>query len=222
MELFEIRRCTSEKCKLRFSVGVDVKHRYYCPVCHSNTVIVEQFSRRIIKHEAPLDQTKLVVVADNIRSTWNVGAIFRASDGCGVNHIYLCGITPTPDHSGVTKTALGAENNIAWSHHNDGLNLIISLKNQGYTLLALEGGEGSESLFSIIQEIPSTTPLAIIVGNELTGIDPGLIRECSEIGYLPMLGQKQSLNVAVAFGIAIYTIRFGRVRDNCYACNGLV
>ncbi len=145
---------------------------------------------------------------DNIRSAYNVGSIFRTADGAGIRHLYLCGITPTPEHPKVAKTALGAERTVSWSSLKNGLDLALDLKNKGYQLWAIEYNSRAESLFDTSLENLST-PTLLIVGNELSGIDPAIQIESDRLISLPMLGQKSSLNVIVAFGIAAYTVRFG-------------
>jgi tRNA G18 (ribose-2'-O)-methylase SpoU len=207
-EQFEIRECVNVNCKLRFSAETRDERRYFCPYCHNRTDVVEVFSRHSVLREAGGISPKIVAVLDNIRSTWNVGSMFRSSDGCGIDHIFLCGITPLPSHPGTKKTALGAENSVSWSHHKNGLELVNSLKMQGFQIWALEGGEHAESLFSSRVRDCRAVPIALVVGNELTGVDPGIIRVSDRSVYLPMLGVKNSLNVAVAFGVALYVIRF--------------
>jgi tRNA G18 (ribose-2'-O)-methylase SpoU len=108
----------------------------------------------------------------------------------------------------VAKTALGAERTVSWSSSKNGLDLALDLKNKGYQLWAVEYNNRAESLFETSLE-KSSGPTLLIVGNELSGIDPAIQIESDRVVSLPMLGQKSSLNVIVAFGIAAYTVRFG-------------
>jgi tRNA G18 (ribose-2'-O)-methylase SpoU len=149
----------------------------------------------------------LQALLDNIRSSFNVGAMFRTADGAGVSHLHLCGITPAPDHPKVAKTALGAEYSVPWTQYWDALEAAASLKQGGFELWALEGGPRAESIFEVTEELPDK-PLLLVVGNEVSGVDPGLLALCERVVSIPMQGAKQSLNVAVAFGIAVYTLRY--------------
>jgi tRNA G18 (ribose-2'-O)-methylase SpoU len=138
---------------------------------------------------------------DNIRSAWNVGSIFRTADGIGLQKLYLCGITPTPENSKVCKTALGAEASILWEKFNNGVHLASMLKSKGHMLWALEDLPEAIPLFQV--DIQSENPpIVLIVGNEISGVDPGIIEISDKVVSIPMLGKKQSYNVAVAFGIA--------------------
>jgi tRNA G18 (ribose-2'-O)-methylase SpoU len=145
---------------------------------------------------------KIGALLDNVRSAWNVGSIFRTSDGTGVLKIYLCGITPTPENTKVGKTALGAELSIPWQKSNNAVQLTRSLISRGYKLWALEDLPEAVSLYEIADE-PIDTPIVLIVGNEVCGIDPGIIELCDKVISIPMLGKKKSYNVAVAFGMAV-------------------
>ena len=150
---------------------------------------------------SPRRRGESAVLLDNIRSAWNVGSILRSADGFAFAHAYLCGITPTPDHAAVTKTSLGAEDSVNWSYHKDALKLVKGLKKEGWCIWALEEDDRAKS----IQAMPaagSNQPIVLVVGNEVTGIDPALLDQCDEIFYIPMRGRKKSFNVAMAFGVA--------------------
>lgn len=144
------------------------------------------------------------VLLDNIRSAWNVGSIMRSADGFGFDHAYLCGITPTPDHESVTKTSLGAEDTISWSQHNDAVKLIKGLKKEGWKILALEEDERSKEIRQA--NFMTQNKTVLILGSEQTGVDPELLELSDEILYIPMLGQKRSLNVAIAFSVAAFAL----------------
>lgn len=206
----EFRECVEICCRLRFPVAAAAMQDNRCPLCSGETRIVIKRLRIEFKTQAAASSTQndLAVVLDNIRSAYNVGSIFRTSDGCGLNHVYLCGITPRTDHPKVLKTALGAEGSTPSSYHANGLTVTRRLKSQGYFLIALESAENAVSLFAPELALPKK-PLALVVGNELSGVDPGIMEICDLAVSLPMLGRKSSLNVVVAFGIAVYTIRFG-------------
>jgi tRNA G18 (ribose-2'-O)-methylase SpoU len=144
---------------------------------------------------------QLETLLDNVRSAWNVGAIFRTADGLGVQKLHLCGITPTPENPSVRKTALGADETIPWTYARNALLTAEKLKAEGCRLWALEQDPRAVSLTETWE--PTAQPLALIVGNEVTGVDPDLLDLCERIIYIPMQGQKRSLNVEVAFGVAI-------------------
>ncbi len=145
------------------------------------------------------------IVLDNIRSTFNVGAIFRTADGAGISKIHLCGITPAPTNTKVHKTALGAQNSIPYEIHRNSLDLIKQLKQDGKRIWALEKTETSQN----IQEIkikPEDQKTVLILGNEIIGIDPEVLALSDLQLHIPMVGLKGSLNVAIAFGIAVYNL----------------
>jgi 23S rRNA (guanosine2251-2'-O)-methyltransferase len=144
----------------------------------------------------------LAVLLDNIRSGWNVGSILRSADGFGFEHAYLCGITPTPESEAVTKTSLGAEDMVTWSHHKDAVKLVIDLKKEGWMVIALEDDKRAV----LLKEDIDNSNVVLIMGNELTGVDPELINLCDATYYIPMYGKKKSLNVAIAFSIAAYAL----------------
>jgi tRNA G18 (ribose-2'-O)-methylase SpoU len=145
---------------------------------------------------------------DNIRSVYNVGSILRTADGAGLTHLHLCGITSPPTHPKVAKTALGAELSVAWSQHRNGLDTAVALQEQGCQLWAIEDSPQAESLFAVPAPA-SSERIVLVVGNEIAGIDPEILARCDRVLQIPMQGHKKSLNVATAFGIAAYAVRFG-------------
>jgi tRNA G18 (ribose-2'-O)-methylase SpoU len=153
------------------------------------------------------EQPIIVALLDNIRSIWNVGAMFRIADGCGISHLHLCGMTATPEHPRVVKTALGAEESVPWSYHRNGVEAARDMLAAGCRLWALESSAGALPL-TRAPALLSERPTALVVGNEKAGIDPGILALCEQAYYIPMVGRKGSLNVAVAFGIAAYSLCF--------------
>ena len=212
---FHIRQCTAEDCHFRFPVSPGDPILQTCPFCGSPLEQAAEYALggdpcspvESAKQAAPnpIQPVPVHILLDNIRSAWNVGSIFRSADGAGASHLYLCGITPAPPHPGVLKTALGAENSLSWSQHRSALDLVISLQAQGACLWALENSTRAVSLFGDFSQ-PLSKPIVLIVGNEICGIDPDLLVRCERVLYIPMGGIKGSLNVAVASGIAIYTL----------------
>lgn len=139
----------------------------------------------------------------NVRSIYNVGSMFRTSDAARIEHVHLTGYTGTPDHKDLHKTALGAQDVVSWSHHESPLPVIRGLQADGYTIGALEITDSP----TLPAEVPGDAfPLCMIVGNEVHGIDDELI-SAADIGLeLPQYGAKQSMNVGVAYGIAVYDL----------------
>jgi 23S rRNA (guanosine2251-2'-O)-methyltransferase len=196
-------------CGFRFPEDSDSSDPVYCPKCGSTTIVIENpYQNQDIPDSKQLENSPHIeVLLDNIRSTFNVGSIFRTADGAGVKKIHLCGITPTPDHPKVAKTALGAEFAVPWEQHWDCVSTAKAMKDEGMRLWALEGGTDAQSIFKSVQAIDNI-PILLVVGNEVSGIDPGIINLCEKTIFIPMQGVKGSLNVAIAFGIAVYTLRY--------------
>ncbi len=188
-----------------------------CPLCGDTLISVprpqaDQASNLSTVPAQPVQEHEPVVgVLDNIRSIHNTGSMFRTADGAGFRHLFLCGITATPDQPRLAKAALGAEQTVSWSAHRNAVDLVASLAEDGYFVVALERIVGSQTQPSLFdgQPFPANRPVALIVGNEKAGVDPALLLYCDEVLALPMEGHKNSLNVAVAFGIAAYRLRFG-------------
>jgi tRNA G18 (ribose-2'-O)-methylase SpoU len=161
--------------------------------------------------EAPA--VRLSALLDNIRSLRNVGSIFRTADGAGVEHLYLGGITPTPDHPKLAKTALGAELEVPWTHGPDAAALAAALVAQGHRLWALEGGDSDSVFEARPARGDDDRPIVLVLGHEVSGVDPRILRLCQRVVHIPMLGIKDSLNVSVAFGVAVYSLRFAGNSD---------
>lgn len=146
------------------------------------------------------------VIAHNIRSLLNVGSIFRTADAFGVSKIYLTGYTGTPNNpfhrSKISKTALGAENFVAWEHCASANSLIKRLKSDGVKIVALENNTKAIN----IHKFKPKFPLALLLGEEVKGIAKPLLKLCDSTIEIPMVGQKESLNVSVAFGIAAFKL----------------
>lgn len=144
----------------------------------------------------------MIVIAHNIRSLHNVGSIFRSCDVFGVEKLYLTGITGTPPRKEIAKVALGSEHRVVWEHIDNANELISRLKSQGCTILALENGVQAVS----IDQFSPVGQHVLVLGNEVGGIEPELLRLCDITLEIPMIGHKQSLNVSVATGIALFAL----------------
>ncbi len=154
----------------------------------------------------------MVVILYNIRSNHNVGSMFRTSDALGVEKIYLCGITPKPtDRFGrknlaLGKVALGAENYVQWEYFKSTTKLLDELKKKKYTILAIEQNKKSKLLHKIKIPKSKKTKTALVFGNEVKGLPKIILKQTDKIIEIPMKGKKESLNVSVAFGIAIFKL----------------
>ncbi len=146
---------------------------------------------------------EIFLVAQNVRSLFNVGALFRCADVFGVSKIYLCGYTGHPPRKEISKTALGAEDWIIWERHWQTHLLLEKLKKQGVKIVVLETSKNSQAL----PKFNPSFPLALVVGSEVGGVSKKVLNLADEVIKILMLGQKESLNVAVATGIALYQIR---------------
>jgi rRNA methylases len=143
----------------------------------------------------------LVVVLDNVRSLNNVGSVFRTSDAFTVESVYLCGITACPPHAEIHKTALGAEDTVDWVYFEDTLEAVNNLRKNNYTICAIEQAEGSVMLDELKLEVGK---YAIILGNEVKGVQQSVIDNCDLCIEIPQFGTKHSLNVSVTAGIVIW------------------
>ncbi|NMB80486.1 MAG: RNA methyltransferase [Ignavibacteria bacterium] len=166
----------------------------------------EEISRNRASLEK-LDKVKrmpVYVLLNSIRSSYNVGSIFRTSDGVMIEKLFLCGYTPTPEKKEVIKTALGSQNSVKWEYVKDAKEVINRLKNEGVKICSLELTDKSISYYNVSK---TDFPICLIVGNEISGVSQELIDLCDFSIEIPQFGIKQSLNVAVAYGIAIFDLR---------------
>ena len=163
-------------------------------ITEMNRISVEQF------HDA--EKLPLVVVLDGVRSLYNVGSVFRTADAFRLAGIVLCGITATPPNAEIHKTALGAEDSVAWKHFDDTMEAVRWLRDEGYTLLAIEQCEGS----TMLQDFHPDPSLryAVILGNEVKGVQQEVVDACDGCLEIPQYGTKHSMNVSVTAGIVIW------------------
>jgi 23S rRNA (guanosine2251-2'-O)-methyltransferase len=201
----QIRECLNPNCGLRYPISEGTLFTDRCPICLGATKKVISFSSVSKQSLANPKLVKIEVLLDNIRSVWNVGSIFRTAEGFNVKKIHLSGITPTPDSSEISKTALGAETRIPWSYYRNAVAAAHLLRSKGYKLWALECTPTADSIYSVELPPPSGEPkgIILILGNEVSGVDPGLLEFCQKTIYIPMHGKKESFNVEVACGIAL-------------------
>lgn len=146
---------------------------------------------------------QIVLIAHNIRSVWNVGTFFRNADCFNVAKIYLTGYTATPPRKEISKTAIGAEEWIAWEYEQDPTSVIATLKADEFTIVGLEKTTNSQN----IQEYTVPPKVALVLGHEVLGISADLLDLCDDVVHIEQFGKKESLNVSVACGIALYQLR---------------
>ena len=157
-------------------------------------ISVQQF------HDA--DKLPLVVVLDGVRSLYNVGSIFRTADAFRISQVILCGVTATPPHPEIHKTALGAEDTVNWRYFKDTIHAVATLKSEGYTTLAIEQCEGS-TMLQDFYPCPGSK-YAVILGNEVKGVQQQVIDHCDGCLEIPQFGTKHSMNVSVTAAIVIW------------------
>jgi len=158
--------------------------------------------------------TNIVAVLHNIRSLHNVGSMFRTADGAGISRLYLTGYTGYPPRAEITKTALGAEKNVPWERYGHIGKLIDKLKKEGYLVAAVENGrilcrgrfQTCPYKITKYNKFKARKPVAFIVGNEVKGLSKKVLAKVDVILEIPMRGEKESLNVSVAFGIIAYSL----------------
>ena len=162
----------------------------------------EELQRPSVEAFAAMEKLPVVVVLDNVRSMQNVGAFFRTGDAFAVERIVLCGITATPPARDIHKTALGAEQTVAWSYHQTTLEAVEQLKAEGYTLLAVEQVEGAVMLDCF--EVDPAKKYALVFGNEVMGVDQEVVDRCDGAIEIPQIGTKHSINVSVSGGVVLW------------------
>ena len=194
-------QCTSSSCGLRFPADSELA----CPRCKSACSYSNAENEDgDLKPDTPVRSLDLHILVDNVRSVFNVGSIFRSAEGAGASHIYLGGISPTPEHPRLAKTALGAQQSVPWTHDLNALQRARELR-RDMPLWSLERSEHSKSIFDLRHsEIPSR--LCLVVGHEVVGVDQEIRCVSDRMLHIPMCGAKISLNVATAFGIACYRL----------------
>lgn len=160
---------------------------------------LKRVSQEEFKH---LEKIPLVVILDNVRSLNNIGSVFRTADAFKVACIYLCGITATPPHTDIHKTALGAEDSVDWIYAQDTCTVVDKLLADGYEVYAIEQVEGSISLTDI--ELDKSKRYAVVLGNEVKGVQQSVVDKCTGSIEIPQFGTKHSLNVSVTAGLVIW------------------
>lgn len=169
---------------------------------------ITEMGRMNVEEFRASEKMPLVVVLDDVRSMYNVGSVFRTADAFRVEAIYLCGITAQPPHPEIHKTALGAEDTVAWRHFPTALQVVQTLKQQGYTVYSIEQCEGSTMLnemSTVNCQLSTDNPrFALILGNEVKGVHQEVVDASDGCIEIPQFGTKHSLNVSTTAGIVIW------------------
>lgn len=165
---------------------------------------MDELNRKSVGAFREAEKIPIVVVLDNIRSMHNVGSVFRTADAFLLKSICLCGYTPRPPHRDIHKTALGATETVHWEYFASTAGAVQQLRHQGYTVLAVEQVENSIPLHRF--DANQYERLAVIFGNEVTGVDAEVLKHCDGFIEIPQLGMKHSLNISVAAGIVLWEL----------------
>ncbi len=171
---------------------------------------LQELGRLSINQFKEEDKTPLIVILDNIRSLNNIGSVFRSGDAFRIEKIYLCGITATPPHRDIHKTAIGATESVDWEHVDDTVTLVKSLKSEGVKCLSIEQTENSVFLDEFMPE--ENQKYAIVLGNEVDGVQQEVINESDTIIEVPQIGTKHSLNISVCTGVVLWDL-FSKLKN---------
>ncbi len=170
---------------------------------------MEELGRKSVDEFKQSEKTPVIVVLEKIRSAYNVGSVFRTADAFLIEAIYIIGYSAKPPHKEIKKTALGAEETVCWKHFETSATAIHELRKEGYKIFSIEQAENSLKLQAI--NFKPEEKIAIIFGNEVTGVDQSTILLSDGCIEIPQLGMKHSLNIATAAGVVLWELVRGRV-----------
>ncbi len=164
----------------------------------------EELNRLDIEAFKEVGKTPISIVLDNVRSLNNIGSVFRTADAFLIEKIYLCGITATPPHKDIRKTALGATESVVWEYRRDTLDLVEELKTNGYQIVSVEQADKAEmlNLFSV----KKSEKYALVFGNEVQGVSQEVVNNSNRVLEIPQYGTKHSLNISVSVGIVVWDL----------------
>ncbi len=165
---------------------------------------MDELNRKSVEEFRNSEKLPIVVVLENIRSAYNVGSVFRTADAFLLEAIYICGYTCLPPHKEIKKTALGAEDTVTWKHFVNTCEAIQELKSEGYKVYCAEQAEGSILLNKL--EFNTNEKIAVIFGNEVSGVEQTTIEQSDGCIEIPQLGMKHSLNIATAAGVVLWEL----------------
>lgn len=165
---------------------------------------MDELNRKSVEEFRRSDKIPIIAVLENVRSAYNVGSVFRTADAFLIEAVYICGYTAYPPHKEIKKTALGADESVTWRHFKNINEAIEEIRNLGYKVYAVEQAEDSYKLQAISYE--PDEKIAVIFGNEVTGVEQSTIEQCDGCIEIPQLGMKHSLNISVAAGIVLWEL----------------
>ena len=173
---------------------------------------MDELNRLSVEDFKQTDKMPFIVVLENIRSAYNVGSVFRTADAFLLEAIYICGYTCCPPHKEIKKTALGAEETVAWKHFVNSTVAILELKDMGYKVFSVEQASGSTMLNNLNFDV--TDKIAVIFGNEVTGVEQTTIQQSEGCIEIPQFGMKHSLNISTAAGVVMWELVRNRQLPN--------
>tara|TARA_R110000764_G_scaffold38779_1_gene86248 strand:+ start:761 stop:1291 length:531 start_codon:yes stop_codon:yes gene_type:complete len=163
-----------------------------------------ELDRLNVEEFKQVEKTPICIVLDNVRSLNNIGSVFRTADAFLIEKIYLCGITATPPHKDIHKTALGATDSVVWEHRESTLELLEELREEGYSSLALEQAENAVMLNDF--KVEENKKYALIFGNEVKGVSQEVVSASDLVLEIPQYGTKHSLNISVSVGVVVWDL----------------
>jgi tRNA G18 (ribose-2'-O)-methylase SpoU len=163
-----------------------------------------ELNRKTLEQFRNTEKAPFIIVLDNVRSQSNVGSIFRTADAFLTEAIYLCGITSTPPHREIKKTALGATASVSWKYFSKTSDAIKELKEKGYKIIAVEQAEGSVALQDL--HVENGRKYALVFGHEVNGVDQKIVNSCDHCVEIPQFGTKHSFNIAISVGIVLWEV----------------
>lgn len=203
MSSYVILQCGNRKCNFRFPAEKE-NFNIYCPFCGEKLEVLQYTLDNGYAQYRRNPHLHLECILDNVRSSYNVGAIFRSASAFSIDHLDLCGFTPTPDQAKVLKTSLGAEKQVSWSYERNALSLIQQKKTErSCSIYSIEASLTATSLLNAMEK-QSAQHILLVFGNEIFGVDPEIRRLSDAVLQIPITGDKKSLNVSTAFAIAVF------------------
>lgn len=172
---------------------------------------MEELNRKSVEDFKNSEKNRVIAVFENVRSAYNVGSLFRTADAFLLEAVYLTGYTAFPPHKEIRKTALGAEDTVSWKHFKHTAEAIEDLRSKGFKILAVE--QARESIQLHLWNLGNDEPVAVIFGNEVSGVEQSTIDICDACIEIPQLGMKHSLNVATAAGVVLWEIIRTRIQQ---------
>ena len=173
---------------------------------------MDELGRKSVEEVKQATKFPIIVVLENIRSAYNIGSVFRTADAFLLEAIYITGYSATPPHKEIKKTALGAEDSVSWKHFPNAAEAITSLRNGGYKVFAAEQAAGSQLLHQT--DFAADQKIAVVFGNEVTGVEQATIHLCDGCIEIPQFGMKHSLNIATAAGVVLWELVRSRSFQN--------